>query len=425
MTIAPSPSLIKPNVLETKQIRLASRILHIGSAVSRLNPFEYVQTSRFVHLPHQDALAKALRQRGFLADYIYCIEDREPIDDLLEKALGESWQSFKDEDGNRVFPVEQRSLNWATQKITDLRPMIRNGFGHHYIPGSSIKGAIRTAIAYHLLRHAERYRVPQSSRPSAIEAKLKKSMGELKRKAKFMDDSLFMGELFENFGLTYQGRSIRARQGPNTDIMRAIHVSDSEPLIEEKIERKGKPPIFKNLPVVTEVVVSSRFPDNKAKYRATIYAEMVRNVQTQFTLSIDHDMLSWFRHNQGMQLPFTCVADLLTICQEFAQEQWDFEYDYWINIRNNPNARGKNLDFSFIKESYEPETCPHTLRLGWGSGMRGTTVNLCFPDALVGEIRDACGIKAPGFEAPKSRRTILNAKGEIRYAPGWIKLEVV
>jgi len=83
-----SQSLTKPEVLETKQIRLTSRILHIGSVVPKLNPFEYVPKGRFVYIPNQEALAKALRQRDYLNDYGYCIEDRDPVDDLLEKALG-------------------------------------------------------------------------------------------------------------------------------------------------------------------------------------------------------------------------------------------------------------------------------------------------------------------------------------------------
>lgn len=417
-------SVTKPEVLETKRIRLTSRMLHIGSAVPKLNPFEYVPKGRFVYIPNQEALAKALRQRGYLNDYIYCIEDRDPVGDLLEKALGENWEPLEAEDGSSIFPIEQRSLNWSPSKITDLRPMIRNGFGHHYIPGSSIKGAIRTAIAYHLLKHADKYHVPKFSRVSEIESQLRQSMGELRRKAKFADDRLFMDELFANYGLTYQGREVRARQGPNTDIMRAIHVSDSEPLIEKKIQREGRRPVFKNLPVVTEVLVSSRFPDYRAKYRASIYAEMVFNVRTQFTISIDHEMLTWFKHKRGMQLPFQSVDDLLKICRDFAQEQWDFEHDYWAPVKSNPNAQGKKLDFSYIKDLYAPEDCPHTLRLGWGSGFRGTTVNLLLPDETAREIRDTCGLKAPGFEAPKSRRTIINSKGEIRYAPGWIKLEV-
>ncbi|NEQ34738.1 MAG: type III-A CRISPR-associated RAMP protein Csm5, partial [Leptolyngbya sp. SIO4C5] len=316
-------------------------------------------------------------------------------------------------------------LKWTNQRITDLRPMIRNGFGHHYIPGSSIKGAIRTAIAYHLLKHAGKYQVPKQNRVSEIELRLRRSLGDLKRKAKFADDSLFMDELFSNYGLTYKGQNFKVRQGPNTDIMRAVSVSDSEPLIEEKIQREGKRPIFRNLSVVNEVIVSSRFPDYQAKYRASIYAEMVFNVRTQFTLSVDHEMLSWFQHLNNMKLPFKSVDDLLHICQEFAQEQWDFEHDYWAALHNNPNAQGRNLDFGYIRELYEPETCPHTLRLGWGSGMRGTTISLLMPDDLVGEIRDTCGIKAPEFEAPKSRRTIVSSKGEIRYAPGWVKFKEI
>ncbi len=427
MTIALSQSLPRPNVTDTRRVRLTSRILHIGSAVSKLNPFEYVKTPKFVYLPDQDELAKVLRQRGALHDYIGRIERREDLTTLLEDVLGDDWPLVQSTEGQPIFPKALRSVNWAGMDITDLRPMIRNGFGHHYIPGSSIKGAIRTAIAYHLLKHSDRYQVPQGSRVSAIETRLRESMGTLKREAKKADDN-FMSELFTNFGLNYQGRSVRAQNGPNTDIMRAVVVSDSAPLVEQKIERDGQRPSFRNLPVVAETVVSSRFPDYKAKYRASIYAEMVFNVRTQFTLSVDHEMLTWFRHNGGnggMVLPFESVDDLLEICQDFAQEQWDFEHDYWVTIDNNPNTQGRNLNFDTINQLYEPEACPYTLRLGWGSGLRGTTISLLLPDETVQDVRDTCGLRAPGFEAPKSRRTILNSRGEICYVPGWVKLEVL
>lgn len=425
MTLAINQPLAKPEPYENKQIRLTSQMLHIGSSVSRLNPFEYVQTGKFVYLPEPEALARTLRQLGVLNDYVQRIENQEEIVTLLENTLGENWWTTEGENGQEIFPQRLRSLKWTNQRITDLRPMIRNGFGYHYIPGSSIKGAIRTAIAYHLLKHAGKYQVPKQTRVSEIESRLRRSLGDLKRKAKFADDSLFMDELFSNYGLTYKDQNFKVRQGPNTDIMRAVSVSDSEPLIEEKIQREGKRPIFRNLSVVNEVIVSSRFPDYQAKYRASIYAEMVFNVRTQFTLSVDHEMLSWFQHLNNMKLPFKSVDDLLHICQEFAQEQWDFEHDYWAALHNNSNAQGRNLDFGYIRELYEPETCPHTLRLGWGSGMRGTTINLLMPNDLVGEIRDTCGINAPGFEAPKSRRTIVSSKGENRYVPGWVKFKEI
>ena len=93
-------------------------------------------------------------------------------------------------------------------------------------------------------------------------------------------------------------------------------------------------------------------------------------------------------------------------------------------IQNNPNTQGKQLDFDAIRQQYKPEICPHTLRLGWASGLPGTTISLLLPDELVAEVRDTCGLRAPGFLAPKSRRTVVNSKGEIKHVPGWVKLSV-
>lgn len=419
-------TLTKPEVYESKRIRLTSQILHIGSEVQKLNPFEYVQTSNRVYLPHSDSLAKALKQRGYLDDYIQAIENRESIVGLLENAFGENWQNAQDPNNQPIFPKLFSSRKWPEGQVTDLRPMIRNGMGQFYIPGSSIKGAIRTAIAYHLLKHADQYQVPQQHRVSAIEEKLREKIGDgglSKYQQKRLDDDLFEKILFCNFDLSYQGKSIRAREGPNTDFMRALHVSDSQPLVEYKLVTKQGKEIPYNIPVVAEVMVSSHYQNWKAKYRASIYAEMVVKVRTEFTLSLDTEMLSWFSHQKGMKLPFENLGDILNICQEFAQEQWDFEHDYWEDIQNNLKDNGRHLDFSEIRDSYEAGKCPHSLRVGWGSGMRGTTVNLLFPDDLVANIRDACGIRAPGFEAPKSRRTVVSHKGELKYVPGWVKFE--
>lgn len=419
-------ALSKPAVYETKRILLTSPMLHIGSAVSRLSPFEYVQAGNRIYLPNQEALARSLKQRGFLDQYIYDIENRRNITPLLEDAFGDEWQKVKTETGEPIFPRHLSSLKWTEDRITDLRPMIRNGFGELYIPGSSIKGAIRTAIAYHLLKHSSEYNVPQEQRVSEIENRLRQTMGELKRKAKFIDDEQFMNRLFSDFELVRNGELARGKTSlPNTDFMRAVQVTDSTPLIEEKTTNKKGQPIFHNLAIVPEVLVSSHVPGGKAKYRASIFAEMVRSVRTEFTISLDTEMLSWFRHSQGMKIPFASVADILKLCQEFAQDQWDGEHDYWQEIKNNPNSQGKNLDFSGIRSMYEPEQCPYSLKLGWGSGMTGTTVTLLFQDDLRAEIRDSCGIQAPGFEAPKSRRTVVSKSGDIKFVPGWVKFKVL
>jgi CRISPR-associated protein Csm5 len=421
-----SIALKKPEVYESKKIQLTSPILHIGSAVSRLNPFEYVQTSKKVYLPNQEALAKALHKKGgrYLNDYIQAISDRQDISNLLKDAFGEQWWSTTDANGELIFPKNAISQKLTEERITDLRPMIRNGMGQLYIPGSSIKGAIRTAIAYYLLKHGDRYNVPKNQKVSEIEKKLRSRLGELgnRHKQKFADDDLFMDTLFSEYTLIYQDKRYNG-SSQNTDFLRALSVSDCAPLIEGKINTKKGQSIPINLPIVAEVIVSSRFPDYLAKYKASLYVEMVRNIQTTFTLTLDTEMLSWFQHKQGMKLPFHNLDELIQICQEFSQEQWDYEHDYWNDIKNNPRAAGRKLDFNYIRQFYEPEDCPFSMRLGWGSGMTGTTVGLLFDDELRADIRDTCGLKAPQFEAPKSRRSVVNPNGEIKFVPGWVKFK--
>ena len=432
MTNSLYPAIAKPKVYESKRIRLTAPILHIGSSVSRLNPFEYVQTSKKVYLPDSEALAKAFYQKrgNFLNDYVRSIEEHEDITRLLKQTFGDTWWEAKAPNGEAIFPKITISNKWTENRITDLRPMIRNGMGELFIPGSSIKGAIRTAIAYHLFKHSDKYQVPKQNRVSAIEEKLRKNLGGLsnKHKQKFVDDDLFMENFFSDYNLKYQDRTFRGGT-QNTDFLRSLKISDSQPLLENRITstKTGKT-IPQNIPIVAEVIVSSRFPDYRAKYKAPIYVEMVRNVYTEFTLTLDTEMLSWFQHKQGMELPFTNLDELLKICQEFTQEQWDYEHDYWDNIEDNPRAAGKNLNFSNIRDFYEPEKCPYSLRLGWGSGMTGTTISLSFDDEeLRKEIRDKCSPsrKAPGFEVPKTRRTIVAPNGEIKWVPGWVRFKTL
>ena len=52
----------------------------------------------------------------------------------------------------------------------------------------------------------------------------------------------------------------------------------------------------------------------------------------------------------------------------------------------------------------------------------GTTVNLLFTPSLRETIRNKSGKPAPDFEAPKSRRTVVDKSGDIKYVMGWVKL---
>ncbi|KKD37839.1 MAG: type III-A CRISPR-associated RAMP protein Csm5 [Limnoraphis robusta] len=450
----------KKNNYEYKRIQLTSPLLHIGvGETGTLNLFEYIQENGNIYFPDQTALVEALHNPGNLQkpkalqkarklqearseflkqfeqlsqDYIRVIETR-PADQfkqigkilselkkLYAQALGKKWL-----DNENIIPDTAISDKWVNRLITrDIAPMIRNGFGEIYIPGSSIKGAIRTAIAYYLLKHE----VP--SQRSEIEQKLATDMSSLQigKKKKYMDDENLTeaqlslnSYLFSNFKLKLQShkQSFGTPNTANTDFMRAIKVSDSVPLlIDDEVEE--------NLPVVAEVLTSSFHENNGqriATQKALNYLEMIWNLKAEIYICIDTAMLDQFQHEQGMQLPsqLKTVQGILEICQEFVQAQWEHEQKYWNSITDSPN-----LNFSSVRQFYA-NSCPYNLRLGWGSGMTGTTIDLLFQEATRAKIRNASGRLTSSFESPKSRRTVSipNKRNPIKQPLGWVNLTII
>ncbi|NEQ99565.1 MAG: type III-A CRISPR-associated RAMP protein Csm5 [Cyanothece sp. SIO2G6] len=317
--------------------------------------------------------------------------------------------------------------------------MIRNGLGEIYIPGSSIKGAIRTAIAYHLLQREDTFKVPHKARVSEIEKILRNKIRKYdeldnprrSRQNPFSEyqkgkmDNFFMEEIFNGYDLEYQGKIVKSASHANRDFMRAVHITDSNSLVHDAEKSI-------NSSRVVEVIVVSRDQNWKAKYRTSAYVELVENIEAEFNITVDYDMLSWFQHRQGMKIPFKDIGELLDICQSFAQKQWLCEMDYWSRIQNNPKAkcRGEivNLEFDDLKKMlYGNKCCPYALRVGWASGLLGTTISSLLEDDLATQLRDRChhNNAAPEFGAPKSRRLIANRDRHLTSPLGWVKFEVM
>jgi CRISPR-associated protein Csm5 len=441
----------------SRRVRLTSPLIHVGiGAAGALNIFEYIQENGEIYFPNQTALAEALHNpeksqkpqalqrkintktsnRGYLQEYerlsqeyIRVIETKEfnqignilkQLKQLYNKAFGSGWL-----DDREIFPVTGISEKCVNQLIKkDIAPMIRNGFGEIYIPGSSIKGAIRTAIAYYLLKHQAPTRV------SEIEQKIR----ELSRKQLLSDKKTALDDeqmlkiandkkismnsyLFSNFRINFENRRFGEPNTPNTDFMRAIKVADSEPLLTDFDDDV-------NLPVIAEVM-SSSFKETHdrriAESRATNYLEIIWNLQTEFTICIDTEMLDRFQHEQSIQLPsqLKTVEGIIKICHEFAHDQWEYEQKYWNSITDNQ----QRLDFSSIRDFYSSPS-NHNLRLGWGSGMIGTTVGLHFQEQTRSAIRNACGKPTSSSEAPKSRRTavIPDRDNQLKKPLGWVNL---
>ena len=146
--------------------------------------------------------------------------------------------------------------------------------------------------------------------------------------------------------------------------------------------------------------------------------------ETTIEISIDHEILESFKRSfdkVGVTLPFCDLKSLIKLCQNFAQAQWDAERQFLATYA--PNA---SVNLGKIKRFYADHENKKraTLRVGWGTGMLGTTVSLLLNEPRRVQLRKQVisgGRHTSSAPAPRSRRFVLE-NGQPVYPLGWIEL---
>ncbi|AFL96152.1 CRISPR-associated RAMP protein, Csm5 family [Thermococcus cleftensis] len=222
-----------------------------------------------------------------------------------------------------------------------IREFIKSS-GRPYIPGSSVKGSIRTAVFYHV---ALKYR----SRVEKLLEKLADSEGRINPKR--ADDELEMLV----FGYA-RGRRGRRRYEPKRDPMRALVVRDSEPLS------------IRNLKVyaVSTVGGKSEIPQ---------YVEGVEGIDVEIEIRVDNELLS-----RAMR-----AGELNGLLADTIKGKEDFEDLIWKAIDSFSREvisfeRRELRKYGAFRESVgrfysQLERMEgHKLRVGWGSGWYSMTL---------------------------------------------------
>ena len=286
---------------------------------------------------------------------------------------------------------------------------IRSGLGKHIVPGSSIKGAIKTAVLFHF---AERVLTQHpTSLDTFVTNKIDWYRNEPSNDKKQSFAETLLKQTFESrHPLEHFPNEQRTEEpnGPFTDIFRAIKVKDA--MIEKSLDVQCKDILF------TTLDSSNRF-DEKTRVRDV----ECFNGETEIEISIDHDILKSFTR-AGAQPPFNNLSSLIQLCQNFSQAQWEEEQQFL-----NDYGNGGSINLDDIKKFYndpENEKCA-TLRVGWGTGMLGTTISLLLGEDTRVRLRNKV-ISYDGEErfkpAPKSRRFVWD-NTQPKYPLGWIELK--
>jgi CRISPR-associated protein Csm5 len=379
------------DVFETKKARLSVLSpIHIGSFEQRLTPFEYVQSGQYVYPVSDDRLSQFLHKKKLIDTYTSAV-GREGHRFRLLSFFKENRFTPSESDLLEISSGRKIRVIGDTLRLQDYRPFIRDGFGNIYVPGTSLKGVMRTGILYNALidfktRQPREFESQVLNRIEGTETRL------FKRKYPFQ---WIQDNYLEDFVLSKKTRS------PNTDWLRMFHVRDAYPVnLRETIL----------LPV--NVLKKERdgwtYRMERAGQNTTIWVEAVpQSTVFEVELAWDKKLHRLFKPMQGVSEPLQGLSDLLSKVDKFAKDIIEYEKRF---------ATGHRLCNWYSEKKAN-------IRIGFGSGMTATTILLLLPENLRKKVRNLSGFNRGDDVAPKSRRVWIDKDMPIPL--GWAALEFV
>lgn len=149
------------------------------------------------------------------------------------------------------FPV----INAAALRNADILPLVKDAYNMPYIPGSSLKGAIRNAILNsELLGSSDMEDIADRAERSVGQFDFRRKKAYLARESDEIDTRLFhtLGRVDE------KGRDVKASNAVNS-VFQGIRISDSKPLQQDSVGLYQKIDVLpdgttKKLPILRECI---------------------------------------------------------------------------------------------------------------------------------------------------------------------------
>lgn len=247
--------------------------------------------------------------------------------------------------------IESELLNQIKNKRSaDINEFKKNVFNQPYISGSSIKGAIRTAILWHILKN------DSNKLQDAINI-IQKMIKQNPKYPKKADNKI----LESIFG-----------KDPNHDFLRALQLEDSNPFSITSLE-------------VSDVKILTTTQNGAHPKRFSNFTEtIVQSAKSNLKIKIDDFLL---KEDIAKKLGFNgkkkFIESISKICNSYAKDFINNEIDFFnkYNLPDLANAY-KNLLNKIPSNNNE-----FLLHLGWGSGWHGMTITSRLGNTILNDIR--------------------------------------
>jgi CRISPR-associated protein Csm5 len=354
--------------------------LHIGSGQTLLNRFDYVIYRTRTWRLNEDRLLAAQE-----------IDDPALAETLMTQPPGDLLDDNSYDPESDLFRYVIRGTPRSRDRGAQVIEQIKDAYDRPYLPGTSIKGAIRTALAW--VAWGERHLQPE--------------LRKLNRSPRWA------GQKYE--------REIFGRN-PNEDLLRALHVSDSAPVDTEQL-----------------MLANARVFHRSGKMASPIEMEALKpDTVFELTVKIDSVLFSAWAGRRGLR-----GSDLLKALpakiQQHTAQRIATEAAWFDDV---PNAESILGFYRGLPQSGLPETMC-LLQFGWGTGWDDKTFgsrlqeDTRFMESILASRRQggyglARGRREFGDAFPKSRRVLVqvrrNRSGAIIERPrsplGWALLEL-
>lgn len=354
--------------------------LHIGTGRRLLRDYDYVTHAGKTWVIDAGALAEALYDQDAAFKLMV---DGEPAGNLL--------QASDYTPDSPLFRYVMAGQPRSNMRGAELQEQLKDPWDRPYIPGSSLKGALRTALAvvgWYQRGLGFRYSDLTDSRPKFAALPLERRV--------------------LNGGNTPMGRA------PNHDLLRALHVSDSGPddqrrlqLINVQVIVNGK----SASPVELEAIPAG------VTFTATLALDgFLRQPGTASALGWANDQLKW-------------LSGLPTAVNAFTGMRLGEEWKRWQGVPGMMRSFYQDLRNRFGARNDRAE---FYLQLGWGGGWDSKTLGAVltqdgdvFAQVVTRYHLKRKGKYQPGEVFPRSRRVLMNGQNAPARPLGWIHVKMV
>lgn len=413
-----SLQLLPPEKMKDRQVvdlQIVSPI-HIGTKEGKLSALEFVVCDGHTHIIDEDRLGRVLNEQG-LIDLFVKVAGQGPFS-MREFLARHAKMNLKE----TVGAISRLSIAGGAENMKEFRPFVRDGTGRILLPGTSLKGVFRTALLSGILKKNEQRR--DAAEATALD-NLHTLQGRGRERAKRGYSAGWLQQnLLQSFSLP------SARSGPNRDILRCFTVRDAYPIGSVQTE------IIK-IRFLCKASNATYYWSSKKQYgRDTgqpleLWLEAVTRGIFRTELMWDKSLFNCFRkENPKMDWSVTGLTELLSLVHRmssriFEHEKWFYSATHPSTSRSSPSDHAKNFGRAAVAasdlERWYASEHGDFMRIGFGSGMLATTVNLVFSEDTRQKIRDACGHLRKNDPAPKSRRVWKGPNG--CWMPmGWMRI---